>query len=246
MRAFRLEILCCLGIKAYAEAAKSYHQSRKKRRRRQLLRLRGDEYLSGFRKEDRLIPVVTLVIYYGLNEWDAPLSIHDMLLVKDKRLLHYIPDYRTNLITPKNISDEDIDKFESGFGELMLFIKYSQDKQKLQKLLDENSQFHYLDRDTANLINVLTNSTLTFTKENGGIDMCKAIMDIRAEGVSEGMAAGRAEGMAAGVTAGKAEYQKQITRLSSAMKEDLRETELIDALLHPEKLPSLFQKYNIQ
>ena len=120
----------------------------------------------------------------------------------------------------------------------MLFIKYSQDKQKLQKLLDENSQFHYLDRDTANLINVLTNSTLTFTEGNGGIDMCKAIMDIRADGVSEG----RAEG----VTAGKAEYQKQITRLSSAMKEDRRETELIDALLHPEKLPSLFQKYNIQ
>ena len=215
---------------AYAEqveeASKSYHQNRNKKRRRQLLRMKGNEYLSGFRKEDRLIPVLTLVVYYGSHEWDAPRSIHEMLLVKDKRLLPYVPDYRVNLITPEDISDEDIDLFESGFGELMLFIKYSHDKKRLKKLMDDHEQFTCLDSDTANLINVLTDSKLTITEEDGGINMCQAILDIRAEG--------------------KEEFQMHIAQLTLAMKKDNREAELIDALIHPEKLPPLFEEYKIQ
>ena len=37
------------------------------------------EYLSGFYKEDVLKPVVTLVIHFGADEWDAPLSLHEMM-----------------------------------------------------------------------------------------------------------------------------------------------------------------------
>ena len=32
------------------------------------------EYLSGFYKEDALKPVITLVIHFGADEWDAPVS----------------------------------------------------------------------------------------------------------------------------------------------------------------------------
>ena len=31
-----------------------------------------DEFLSGFTKEDRLTPVITLVVYFGDQKWDAP------------------------------------------------------------------------------------------------------------------------------------------------------------------------------
>lgn len=34
----------------------------------------SDEYLSGFMKSDRLMPVVTLAIYFGAEDWDAPMS----------------------------------------------------------------------------------------------------------------------------------------------------------------------------
>lgn len=30
---------------------------------------KSDEYLSGFMKDDRLLPVVTLVVYFGSKEW---------------------------------------------------------------------------------------------------------------------------------------------------------------------------------
>lgn len=34
-------------------------------------KLSGDEFLSGFTKEDKLIPVITLVLYFGAEEWDG-------------------------------------------------------------------------------------------------------------------------------------------------------------------------------
>jgi hypothetical protein len=39
----------------------------------------GDEFLSGFTKDDKLTPVITLVLYYGEKEWDGPLKLTDMM-----------------------------------------------------------------------------------------------------------------------------------------------------------------------
>ena len=38
----------------------------------------SEEYLSGMKKEDRLSPVITLVINFGGKKWDAPLSLREM------------------------------------------------------------------------------------------------------------------------------------------------------------------------
>ena len=45
----------------------------------------GGEYLSGFYKEDKLTPVITLVIHFGTELWDRPESLHEMLRVNDKK-----------------------------------------------------------------------------------------------------------------------------------------------------------------
>ena len=39
----------------------------------------GEPFLSGFRKEDRLIPVATIVFYHGAEEYDGCLDLHGML-----------------------------------------------------------------------------------------------------------------------------------------------------------------------
>ena len=71
------------------------------------------EFLSQFHKGDKLIPVITLVIYLGPDEWDAPMSVHEMLEVKDQRILKYVQDYRLNVIAPASIPDEDFEKFHT-------------------------------------------------------------------------------------------------------------------------------------
>ena len=41
-----------------------------------------DEFLSGFYEDDVLLPVITLVIYFGADEWTAPKSIYEMFGTK--------------------------------------------------------------------------------------------------------------------------------------------------------------------
>ena len=50
--------------------------------RRKKLHGRG-EFLSGFKKTDRLMPVITLVIHFGVKPWDGPLSLHEMMDISD-------------------------------------------------------------------------------------------------------------------------------------------------------------------
>ncbi|MDE7224002.1 MAG: hypothetical protein K2O34_09505 [Acetatifactor sp.] len=60
------------------------------------------EFLSGFWKTDRLIPVITLVTYFGSNSWDAPLSLKEMYYITDS----IIKDLRGSLAeTIKRIAE---------------------------------------------------------------------------------------------------------------------------------------------
>ena len=61
--------------------------------------LKKDEYLSGFAREDKLIPIITLVIFWSSNEWDGPRSIHEMFAVRDDSILRFVPDYKIGLST---------------------------------------------------------------------------------------------------------------------------------------------------
>ena len=70
-------------------------------------------------------PVITLVIHFGADEWDAPLSLHEMMEVRSKKLLHYIQDYRIHLIDPANLTEEDLVKFTSSLREGFLFFMAS-------------------------------------------------------------------------------------------------------------------------
>lgn len=57
----------------------------------------SDEFLSNFKKTDRLHPVISLCVYYGEREWDVPLSLKDMLEIPEE-VKPLITDYKMNLI----------------------------------------------------------------------------------------------------------------------------------------------------
>ncbi len=158
------------------------------------IRPEAGEYLSGFYKGDRLLPVVTLVLLFNPEPWDAPMSIHDMLSVKDPKILSFVPDYRINLIAPAQIRAEDMDRFRSSLREVLLYIKYSKDREQLNHLLETDPQFRNLDIEAAVVINTVTNSRLKFDRKEKMIDMCQAVADMRREERQEGRQEGRREG----------------------------------------------------
>lgn len=151
------------------------------------------EFLSQFHKDDKLIPVITLVIYLGPDEWDAPMSVHEMLEVKDQRILKYVQDYRLNVIAPASIPDEDFEKFHTELKQALKYVKYSSNKELLKKMVEEDESFKHLSWETANMINQVTGSKMKLRRSKGEVNVCKAIQDIKADGILEGIEIGRAE-----------------------------------------------------
>ena len=166
-----------------SEAANSHKRAMKEKEAAHLGKERATdgEFLSGFRKKDRLIPVVTLVIYFGPDDWDAPLSLREMYSNTNSAILAHTPDYHLNLIAPGEMSDEDIDEFHSNLREVMLYIKYSKDKKKLDKIIEENPNFQSVERQAADVINIVTGSKLRYPEGKGDVNMCLAIKQMREE-----------------------------------------------------------------
>ena len=117
-----------------------------------------------------------------------------MLSTKNEHLLRFVPDYRIHLIAPAHMADEDFLKFQTDFGQVLQYIKYSKDKEKLYQVTHEGNRFQELDEDSANLINAITGSKLKLKVEGGKVNMCTAIDEMRKESRNEGIKEGRQEG----------------------------------------------------
>lgn len=167
------------------------------------------EYLSGFYRTDKLLPVITLTIYFGADKWDAPKSIYDMLSIKDKNILKFVPNYRINLITPADIEDKDFSKFHTELSLALKYIKYSKDKNKLMNLIETDKAYRSVSKRTADMVSIITNSNLKYPTQKERIDMCEAIEGIKNdalnEGVAKGIIQGKNEGIAEGIVKGKNE-----------------------------------------
>lgn len=146
-----------------------------------------DEYLSGFTKKDRLIPVITLVIYFGFDEWDGPLSIHEMLKVQDPRILSFVPDYKMNLIAPYSIKEQELALFHSSLKEVLGFIKYSKDADKLEKFVNSNEQFKTLGRDEVNVLNACVKAEFPIIEGEEVTNVCEAIKELQERAAEKGV-----------------------------------------------------------
>ena len=150
-----------------------------------------------------------------------------MLSVQDPEILSMVPDYRINLFSPAEIKDEELDKLQSNLKEVMLFIKYSKDKRKLQELTSQSPGFRSLELKAARVINSIAGINLRFTETEGSVNMCQAVQemcdDARAEGHQAGLAEGRTAGLAEGRTEGRTEgLQEQAMLTAQRMLQDPR------------------------
>ena len=142
-----------------------------------------------------------------------------MLSVQDPEILSMVPDYRINLFSPAEIKDEELDKLQSNLKEVMLFIKYSKDKRKLQELTSQTPGFRSLELKAARVIDSITGINLRFTETEGSVNMCQAVQemcdDARAEGHQAGLAEGRTAGLAEGRTEGRTEGLQEQAMLTA-------------------------------
>lgn len=65
--------------------------------------LTEDEFVSRMKKTDKLIPVITIVVYYGEREWDGAIALHGMLNIPEEKK-PFVNDYKMHLVEARKNS----------------------------------------------------------------------------------------------------------------------------------------------
>lgn len=80
------------------------------------------------------------------------------------------------------MTDEEIMKFQSSLREVMFFIKYSRNKEKLNEVLESNQRrFQRLEKRAVDVIEAIINAGIKYDEGEVEVDMCQAIQEIREE-----------------------------------------------------------------
>ena len=96
------------------------------------------------------------------------------------------------LIDPAKLTEEELNKFSTSLKEVMGYIKYSKDKEKLMKFLRKDTH-KTIEMNAARVIKTITNTPIEVSEEMEEIEMCKAIEDLILEGEAKGEAKGLIE-----------------------------------------------------
>ncbi len=68
----------------------------------------------------------------------------------------------------------------------MRYIKYSNDKKKLEEILNTEQRFKNVERSAVKIINAVTKSNMKIEEGKESVDMCLAIQEMREESRIEG------------------------------------------------------------
>ena len=166
------------------------------------------EFLSGFHKDDKLTPVITITVYLGAKPWDGPRKLSDMFRETDGWMEELVSDYKIHLLVPQEI--EDFSKFHTSLGAVFEMIKASEDKEAMKKLIATNPKYRTMDNASVSAINTFIGVNIPINEEGGETDMCKAWEDQR----EEDLETGRKEGIKTGIETG-IELTKLVIRLDA-------------------------------
>ena len=159
------------------------------------------EFLSGFKKEDRIEPIITLVLYYGLKEWDGSTDLYGMMEVndylKDSSIFReYVPNYKINLIDVEHM--DNLEKLHTDLQMVFGVLQYRSNTEKLKEYINEYKEYFsampkddYLAlREFLQSKTILKKSLKGVKKEDGKVcvDVCKAIDGIYNNGFNAGVA----------------------------------------------------------
>ena len=212
--------------------ARQVEESKRSYRKKKNTKMNSAEFLSGFRKEDKLMPVITLVVYFGEESWDGPQSIREMLNTKDEVILSYVQDYKLNLIVPATIRDEEFDKFHTDLGAILQFIKHQ--SQEDNSWMQDYKRFEQVEREAVDVINKLTGTKIKYEENEEVVNMCRAwdnsMTKAREEGHSAGLQEGHSAGLREGISTTKAVFKAYISgknaeEIAKELKMPLEEVE---------------------
>jgi len=166
------------------------------------------EYMYGFKKDSKLNPLVTFILYSGKETWEGPDSLHDMLNFMDvpSALRSMVPDYKINVIDIRKFENTEV--FYTDVKQVFDFIRCSEDKKKLVELVENDVYYTQMDEEAFDVVTKYTNSkelikAKEYLLEGGKRNVCKAIRDLMDDSREEGREEGIEQGIEQGVLQAK-------------------------------------------
>ncbi|MBS4930697.1 MAG: hypothetical protein KH020_05110 [Clostridiales bacterium] len=151
-----------------------------------------EEFLSNMRKEDRLHPIITIVIYYGETLWDGPFSLGDMMIEMPQEIKDIFIDYRMNLL---QVRDSSQYIFQNEDVQTVFEISREIFEEQFDKIKEQ-----YRNRDIKSelltVIGKITDSKAIIKQgleSKEGVNMCKALENLENQGKQKGIEEGKLE-----------------------------------------------------
>jgi len=203
--------------------------------------LRGEEFLSGFSKEDKLIPVITITVYWNEGKWDGPRSLYEMLRVKHLEVLRYVSDYRMNLLVPNEI--RDFEKFRTELGGVMELLSCAHASDKLRKLIETKyDKGLYMGREEVQLLNACINLKLPVPEKGEKVEVCKGMLELLEEEKNIGIS----QGLSQGVDRGREEGEDMLSRLILHLADLNRMEDIVRVASDKQYRKEMFVQFGIQ
>ncbi|MCH5267942.1 MAG: Rpn family recombination-promoting nuclease/putative transposase [Lachnospiraceae bacterium] len=173
----------------------------------------SEYFISKVTLEDKLIPVITIVVYSGTADWEGACCLHDMLDLDGipDSAIPYINNWSLNLI---NLNEPtDASKYQSDLRLLfeLAKLKKDEDEDAMNDYIRSQEKFKNLSEYTCYMLSQFLNIKIEFNdykdEAKGGINMCKAIEKMmetaRKKGVEQGLEQGIEQGLEQGIEQGR-------------------------------------------
>ena len=232
------------GYDAAAYLTQLYARRQKRREERSLEA--GDEFLSGIKKDDRFVPVVTLCLYYGEKEWDAAVRLFELLDIPEGEewIYKYLSDYRLNLVHAGNVEPKN---YRTGLRQVFELLPFSGDAGKLREYVEKHrAEYENVSEETCELLltfmddkemKIFEGKNQYYNKEGGGYDMCTAFRQMREEGIQIGEKRG--------IQIGEKRGEERVNQLIRMLLQENRGNEISKSVSDRAYQEKLFSEYGI-
>lgn len=197
-----------MPVRVMLEDAAGYdEQMRRIQKRNRKINGRGltkEEFIGGFKKEDRLNAVFTIVLYYGEEPWEGARNLGSLINFDGipEPLKEMFNDYKLPILEVRRF--QGTDRFRTDLREVFGFLGYSSDKTAERNYVIENAEkFEQLDEDAYDVIAMMVESKELeeakerYREKGRKINMGNVIREMieagRVEGRMEGKLEGRSE-----------------------------------------------------
>ncbi|MCR4574841.1 MAG: hypothetical protein K5787_13875 [Lentisphaeria bacterium] len=164
---------------------------------------KGAEWMDGVKKGDNPIPIMPLVVNFGKEPWKEARRLSEMLPCPSV-LKEYMADCPTNVISPCELTAEELDEFPVGtMRAVSKCIRYADLPEILLHEMKTDPSFELLPSEAYDVIKIATRLKLKKNKEKEGNDMRREISAIEAYLLKKGEESGFQKGEESGFQKGE-------------------------------------------